>query len=151
MDKVTLFFDTMRESCIAYEKAKELRLKEKDVLIISNDWKGVAAWNAREEQYPFPYSRGETTALRAWTSSVRNNTGIYEVTDLPWKEDVSDFVKTIRKAGITEIVVTDHSTALMDGLHALAGENIHIVSTYTLKHINRNRITEVKGILLRLE
>ena len=147
--KAEQFFENMKNACVEYDRSRQARLQEKDVLILKSDWDGVKMWNEREERFPFPLNRGESTAYRAWVDSVRNDSSIFEVADLPWNEDVVDFVETLRKAGITEIAVTDHSTALMDGLHALDAEGFHIVSTCVVRRIVGNRTVEVNGVLLR--
>lgn len=152
MNKAAEFFENMRKICVEYDAARQLRLKEKDTLILEERWTEVYAWNDREERdFPLPFSRGETTALRAWTTSQLNHTGILEVPDIPWNEDIDDFAQVLRKAGVSEMVVTDQSTALMEGLHALDVQGYHIAGICIVKRQNDRRLTEVKGLLLKLD
>ena len=65
---------------------------------------------------------GQDKACIAWIKTIRNESSIFEVEDLPWDRDTHDFVETLRAAGITEFAVTDQSTALMRLLHLLAAE-----------------------------
>ena len=58
-------------------------------------------------------------ALQAYRNTTQRGCDAFEVDDLPWPDDTKDFVETLRKAGITSIVVTDESTGLMDGIYDL--------------------------------
>ena len=58
-------------------------------------------------------------ALQAYRNTTQRGCDAFEVDDLPWPDDTKDFVETLRKAGITSIVVTDESTGLMDGIYGL--------------------------------
>lgn len=66
---------------------------------------------------------GQGMAYRAWENSLENDTSIFEVRELPWgnhvKEEMRDFVDTLRVAGVDHFAVTDESTALMTSLHEL--------------------------------
>ena len=45
-----------------------------------------------------------------------------ELDDFLWEREVSDFIATLRTAGIESFTITDRSTGLMENLHALAAE-----------------------------
>lgn len=64
-------------------------------------------WEKREQHFPFPFSRGQTTAYNAWKESKANGLEIVECRDLPWEKDFPDFIETLREARIEAILVTD--------------------------------------------
>ena len=76
----------------------------------------------RDSTRPFPYTQGAFKAYRAWAASVSRGNEEPELDDFLWDQEVSDFVDTLRKAGIESFTITDRSTALMGNLHALAAE-----------------------------
>lgn len=98
-----------------------------------------------------PLTDGKHKAYIAWVKSLRSQSSIFEVEDLPWDKDTHDFVETLRAAGITEFAVTDQSTALMRLLHLLAAEGCTMQG---LCKVTRSEIrwegegpTEYEGIL----
>ena len=122
-DYTNNYFRTMNDIGKGYEAARVARKAEKDALMKADDWDGVKAWNAREEkEFPFPFSKGQMSAYRAWQNSTANESSIFEVNDLPWDNEAHDFITCLKEAGITEFAVTDQSTALMRVLHILADE-----------------------------
>ena len=119
MEKNT-YFEAMRDTAIAYNEAQAIREKERDTMIAADDWDSVKAFDRREkEEFPYPFTAGQNKALVLYDRSLRNGADAFEVDDLPWDHEMADFVDTLRKAGITAIVVTDQSTGLMDGIYEL--------------------------------
>ena len=126
-DYTNEYFRTMKDIGTGYEAARTIRKAERDALMKANDWEGVKAWNEREEQFPFPFSKGYTSAYRAWHNSTANESSvngesILEVSDLPWDNEAHDFITCLREAGVKEFAVTDQGTALMRVIHILADE-----------------------------
>ena len=70
----------------------------------------------------FPYTQGACKAYRAWAASVERGNEEPELDDFLWEREVSDFIATLRTAGIESFTITDRSTGLMENLHALAAE-----------------------------
>ena len=66
------------------------------------------------------------------------------MSDLPWEKDYDDFVGTLRAAGIQTFVVTDQSTALMDGIYELTGRGCRLAgpATVTRKEYFFGRLEE---------
>ena len=89
-DYTNNYFRMMNDIGTGYEAARVIRKAEKDALMKADDWDGVKAWNQREEkEFPFPFSRGQMNAYRAWQNSTANESSvsgesILEVNDLPW-------------------------------------------------------------------
>ena len=75
--------------------------------------------NLEQASSETPLTDGKHRAYIAWVKSLRSQSSIFEVEDLPWDKDTHDFVETLRAAGITEFAVTDRSIGLMEGLHKL--------------------------------
>ena len=98
---------------------------------------------------------GQQYAYRAWRDTVENNADMFEVRELPWgnnlEADTPEFVKTLHEAGIDHFVVTDESTALMRGLHALiaAGCIIEGAATVTRRPPDWNESTHI-GLEVRI-
>lgn len=136
MEKNT-YFEQMRTVGEAFEEERAIRRKERKALISQEDWDGVKAWNKREERdYPNPFTSGEAKAFHAYQRNLQRGTDYFEIDDLPWNYEREDFVKTLRKAGITDIVVTDESTALMEGLSGLDFLGCHMQDFRTVTREN---------------
>lgn len=127
------YFEMMRDIGIGYEAAKAKRMQEKEeILKRANNDELLKKWYDREKNYPFPFSRGQTTAYRAWQESREFNTEYFECSDIPWEKDIPDFVATLREAYIDKFVVTDRSTGLMEGLHNLEAAGCTMISLIKL-------------------
>ena len=155
-DYTNNYFRTMNDIGKGYEAARVARKAEKDALMKADDWDGVKAWNAREEkEFPFPFSKGQMSAYRAWQNSTANESSIFEVNDLPWDNEAHDFITCLKEAGITEFAVTDQSTALMRVLHILADEEGCKLEglckvTRSERRWGEDETTEHNGILMSL-
>jgi hypothetical protein len=113
-------FEEMRKTAVAYNEAKAIREKDREAMIKADDWDGVKAFDEREKtEFPYPFTQGTVKALTAYDRSLRRGADAFEVEDLPWDYELADFAEALRNAGVTEIVVTDQSTALMDGIYGL--------------------------------
>lgn len=65
-------------------------------------------------------SRGTYKALWAYRHSLEMNLDELEFTDYLLKDEVKDFVQTLRKAGIKSFILTNRSTGLMETMHLLS-------------------------------
>ena len=81
-------------------------------------------------------SWGQHYAYHAWLDSLKNDASTFEVNELPWgsnvKDDMKDFVETLREAGVDHFIVTDQSTSLMESLHVLVATGGTIEGTATV-------------------
>lgn len=139
MEKNT-YFEQMRETAIAYNEAAAIRKEQRDALIEADDWDGVKGFDEREKKaFPYPFTSGQNKALVEYDRSLRNGADALEIDDLPWDYELADFVKTLREAGIEEIVVTDESTGLMDGVYGLTalGCKMNGLKTVTRADVHR--------------
>ena len=73
-------------------------------------------------------SRGTLEAYWTYEFNLNHNSSEFECNELPWTTDMSDFVKTMREAGVKTIAVTETSTALLENLHKLANQGCTIES-----------------------
>ena len=71
-------------------------------------------------------SRGTLEAYWTYEFNLNHNSSEFECNELPWTTDMSDFVKTMREAGVETIAVTETSTALLENLHKLANQSCTI-------------------------
>lgn len=90
-------------------------------------------FNALIEKYTdrkqAPESHGMNRAIRAYLESNDENLSELMVSDMPFMQDMDDFMGTIEDAGITEFLLCDTSTALMETLHYLMGHGWQITGT----------------------
>lgn len=139
MEKNT-YFEEMRKTAIAYNEAAAKRKEDRDAMIKADDWDGVRAFDKREKkEFPYPFTAGENKALVQYDCSLRNGTDKYEVDDLPWDRELPDFVKALRAAGIQKVVVTDQSTALMEGIYGLTALGCRMTGLHTITRENDHR------------
>ena len=131
------FFEAMKAQAEAFAKEKAARETVKKALI-ARYWDAsreeeeeidveIKAWYEEEKKHPYPFSDGACKAYRAYATSQNNQASAFEVSDLPWEKDYDDFVGTLRAAGIQTFVVTDQSTALMDGIHELTSRGCKLI------------------------
>ena len=104
-----------------------------------------------KEENPYPFSNGEAMALQAYERTCKHDADHFEVEELPISEYMEEFVRTLRAAGISSIVVTDKSFYLMDGIHALVGSGCTIGSTeivnwQSTKNFKLNKPERRKGL-----
>ena len=136
MEKNT-YFEEMKKTAIAYNKAADGRKAERDALIKADDWDGLRAFDERvKKEFPYPYTQGANVALIQYDRSCRNGSDEYEVDDLPWDDQMEDFVKTLRAAKVDKIVVTDQSTGLMDGIYGLTNLGCRMIGLHTITREN---------------
>ena len=131
------FFEAMKAQAEAFAKEKAARETVKKALI-ARYWDAsreeeeeidveIKAWYEEEKKHPYPFSDGACKAYRAYATSQNNQASAFEVSDLPWEKDYDDFVGTLKAAGIQTFVVTDKSTALMDGIHELTSRGCKLI------------------------
>lgn len=66
-----------------------------------------------------PESHGMNRAIRAYLNTNDLKVNELLVDDMPFMQDIDDFMGTIEAAGIHEFLLCDTSTALMEYLHYL--------------------------------
>ncbi|MDB6823565.1 hypothetical protein ABG915_06410 [Bifidobacterium longum] len=132
--------EEMRETAIAYNTARAVREKDREAMIEAGDWDGVKAFDEREKaEFPYPFTQGAVKALTAYDRSLERGADAFEVEDLPWENELADFTATLRDAGITTIVVTDRSTALMDGIYGLTALGCRMAGLRTVTRADDHR------------
>lgn len=137
--------EEMRETAIAYNQAKAIREKDREAMIEADDWDGVRAFDEREKaEFPYPFMQGAVKALTAYDRSLKQGADAFEVEDLPWENELADFAATLRDAGITTIVVTDRSTALMDGIYTLTALGCRMTGLRTVTRADDHRFGSKK-------
>lgn len=100
-------------------------------------------------------TRGQIYAYRAWEQTQRDVVDMFEVDSLPWGSELEngimeEFVATLREAGVEQFAVTDHSTALMESLHALFALGCTLIEpTIVQRHPPHWGDTERHGLLFK--
>lgn len=147
------YFGMMRDIGIGYQIAKEQRVKEREKLLHQgNSDADLIAWEEREQLFPFPFSRGQTMAYNAWKESKTNGLEIIECSDLPWENDLHDFIGTFREAKIEAIVVTDSTFSIEKHIRLFEDEGCKVVGPQAfIRHEKRStRVENVSatGVLI---
>ena len=152
LDKENAFFLEMKRLGHEFEAARAERQARKKRIIDTQGWDSaeLKAWYAEDEAAKFPFSSGASKAYRAWATSVSRQEGEVELDDFLWETEVADFVDTLRKAGFTEFVYTNQSTAVMENLHQLAAhgcrmEGLRIITRHETRWGDEEP-TEILGI-----
>ena len=81
---------------------------------------------------PYPYSAGEMKAYWVFKFRRENDADEFEMSDYCWDKEFHDFVETLRKLGITEFTITNHSTALMENIYGFIAEGCTMEGTHTI-------------------
>lgn len=71
------------------------------------------------ERKEAPESFGVNRAVMAYLQTNDNGLSEFMADDLPFLQDMDDFMGAVEAAGITEFLLCDTSTALMESLHYL--------------------------------
>ena len=154
IDKNNLFFKEYERICAEWKKAKNEREAEKKRMlntfgVDSNEFKTWCEENLSEEKIgKFPFPPGTNKAYSAWAASVRYKENEVVMTDLLWKHEITNFVETLRKAGISTFVYADQSSGSIDVMHELvaAGCTIDSLCTITRNHADYEYTEELNGI-----
>lgn len=116
------YFENLKRIGHEYEAARVERQARKQQIIDTLGWDSeeLKAWYAEDQAAKFPFEQGACKAYRAWATSISRQEDELEMDDFLWDKEVSDFVETLRSAGIETFVYTNQSTAVMENLHAFA-------------------------------
>lgn len=98
---------------------------------------------------------GAWYAYHAWRNTRDYQTEPFEVPRIPWgskvKQEAMDFVAALREAGVEEFAVTDTSTSLLEGIHALVDAGAELAGTIMVKHqLEYDRAEERQGLRFRI-
>lgn len=110
------------------EKKKEHDAKKRQIIQkYGFESKELSDWYDEFEAMVFPYSSGEMKAFWAWRNSQEFSLDFIEMEDHLWENEVADFVKTLKQAGIGGFVFSNRSTGLMENIHQLIAEGCTLV------------------------
>lgn len=68
-----------------------------------------------------PESFGMSRAIMAYLDTNDSGVAEFMVGDMPFQQDMDGFMEAVEAAGITEFLLCDNSTGLMESLHYLLG------------------------------
>ena len=150
------YFENLKRIGHEYEAARVERQARKQQIIDTLGWDSeeLKAWYAEDQAAKFPFEQGACKAYRAWATSISRQEDELEMDDFLWDKEVSDFVETLRSAGIETFVYTNQSTAVMENLHAFAAAGCTMTGLCTItRRENRwgeEEPYEVQGIRFSL-
>jgi len=156
LNKENAFFNEMCHTGREWEKACEERRQRKQEIIDTKGWESeeLKAWYEEDAAAKFPFPQGACKAYRAWASSLSRQENELEMDDFLLDREVSDFVGTLRRAGIDTFIYTNQSTAAMKNLFAFAAEGCTLTGLCTItRHEDRwgnGELVEVMGIRFKL-
>ena len=70
-----------------------------------------------------PESFGMSRAIMAYLDTNDSRVAEFMVNDMPFLQDMDGFMEAVEAAGITEFLLCDNSTGLMERLHKAGGIN----------------------------
>ena len=128
------YFENLKRIGHEYEAARVERQARKQQIIDTLGWDSeeLKAWYAEDQAAKFPFEQGACKAYRAWATSISRQEDELEMDDFLWDKEVSDFVETLRSAGIESFVYTNQSTAVMENLHAFAAAGCTMTGLCTI-------------------
>ncbi len=146
------FFENMHETEREYRDKERAALEQRARLLKGGKYnEGISYMEKFKKENPYPFNNGEAMALQAYERMCKHDADHFEVEELPISEYMEEFVRTLRNAGISSIVVTDISFNLMDGIHALVGSGCtigspEIVNRKSTKYFKLNKPERRKGL-----
>ena len=156
MATANTYFEGIEQIKKEYDNRRTAHEAKKKEISEKYGWESeeMDAWYEEKEAMKFPVSEGENKAYWAWKFTQENRSSEFEVDDFLWDREVKDFVYALRKAGVKSIAFTNHSTALMENLHALAAEGCTIEGLCTVKRLRKDwegmKEEEYPGIRIRI-
>ena len=103
-------------------------IKESEDIKMKNEYMDKLIQEAQESG--IVHGRGTLYALRAYHHPELVD-GVLVVNDLGFDSTIKDMMATFEAAGINELIITDHSSALMVCLHTILTRGWTITGTYT--------------------
>ncbi len=156
MNTQNTYFEEMKRIGHSWEADRAERKARKQQIIDTFGWDSdeLKAWYEEDAVAKFPFEAGASKAYRAWATSISRQEDELEMDDFLWEKEVTEFIDTLRKAGITSFVYTNQSTAVMENLHQLAAAGCKMRGLCTItRHETRwgdEELTEVMGIRFTL-
>ena len=80
-----------------------------------------------------PESFGMSRAIMAYLDTNDSGAAEFMVGDMPFRQDMDGFMEAVEAAGITEFLLCDNSTGLMESLHYLLGHGWAVGGTCELE------------------
>ena len=80
-----------------------------------------------------PVNFGMSRAIMAYLDTNDSGVAEFMVGDMPFLQDMDGFMEAVEAAGITEFLLCDNSTGLMESLHYLLGHGWAVGGTCELE------------------
>ena len=147
--KTNTYFENMTKTAEAYEAARRSLKAKKEEIIQNHGWDSpeMTAWQEEGKTLTDPFTRGEWKALKAWSY---NKSDELLVEDFCWEEETTDFIATLRKAGLRSFITVDRSTALMENIHAYIAEGCTLEEPATVEKETWHGTETLLGLRFRI-
>ena len=106
MNANNTYFENLKKIGHDWEAKRAERQARKQPIIDTYGWDSeeLKAWYAEDAAAKFPFESGVSKACRAWAQSLSRKEDEVEMDDFLWEKEVTDFIETLRKAGIETFV-----------------------------------------------
>lgn len=134
-ERVNAYFEEMEKVMGEWRKEKDAREAKKQQIIEKFDYesKELKAWYEEDAKAKeFPYAQGAVKAYLAWREGKRFGKPVLK--DSLWDNEIADFCKTLRFAGVQLFVIADESTALMRNIHGFIAERCHMGGIWSFEN-----------------
>ena len=93
-----------------------------------------------------PESFGMSRAIMAYLDTNDSGAAEFMVGDMPFRQDMDGFMEAVEAAGITEFLLCDNSTGLMESLHYLLGHGWAVGGSCELEV---SHLTTLRGLRMK--
>jgi len=146
------YYDNLIRISNEWSDRKQERETKKQEIIKKYGWdsKELKAIYDEIESEPYPFTPGESKAVRAYLNSNYYGLNEIEMNDFLWDRDVHDFITSLKNAEIDTFVYTNTSSAVMDNILGFIDEGCKMLEPTILTRKDEWEQKEVKGIRFKI-
>ena len=150
LDPNNIVFNSMLRQVRRFEQNRRKRNEDRDniIALYGADSPEMEKWYKTVTQSMYPLTPGSSKALMAWTDSIAQNTEELELSTPLFHTEASDFIRTLRHAGISAFIYTNQSAYTMKNIHAFVHEGCQLLGLYQTKRrkYHTNETETILGI-----
>ena len=141
-------FNSMLRQVRRFEQNRRKRNEDRDniITLYGADSQEMEQWYREVSQSMYPLSPGSSKALIAWSDSIAQNTEELELSAPLFNAESTDFIRTLRHAGINTFIYTNQSAYTMKNIHAFVNEGCKLLGLYQTKR-RKKQAKEMETIL----
>lgn len=135
MLKRNAHFEEMRRIGREFEEKRRAHEEKKQEIRDTFGWDSeeMKAWYDVKNNMECPLTQGAWKAYRAWKQTIEKEENELFMDDFLWDYEITDFVDTLRKAGIETFIYTNTSTAVMENIHGFEAEGCKLEGLTKIK------------------